>query len=262
MITPHVYPPTITHATFLGETLWEQCRASFGYLQTQGFCPEGGAACRVFPIHIGETGSAFEAEEDKQWLNDFADFINAKVWGDLGGGRRCARMLTACVCSGGTSSGSQRPSGPKPVEAINLKPSTPSLTPHPPSPQGKAAEYNNVPANGWAWWAYNENSGDTGGIVYHYWQDINWWGAGPDWGAAFRGLGPPGPSTSVLAHAAELVPMRSRGGASPALLRLAAIPPLGRLTRVPPTPPPPLALPRAKVNWMIAKFGLRPWYLR
>jgi hypothetical protein len=31
-----------------------------------------------------------------------------------------------------------------------------------------------VPVNGWAWWAYNENSGDTGGIVYHYWQDVNW----------------------------------------------------------------------------------------
>jgi hypothetical protein len=26
----------------------------------------------------------------------------------------------------------------------------------------------------WMYWAYNENSGDTGGIVYNNWQDINW----------------------------------------------------------------------------------------
>lgn len=24
------------------------------------------------------------------------------------------------------------------------------------------------------WWAYNENSGDTGGIVMNNWQDLNW----------------------------------------------------------------------------------------
>ena len=28
--------------------------------------------------------------------------------------------------------------------------------------------------NHWAWWAYNENSGDTGGIVKNNWQDIDW----------------------------------------------------------------------------------------
>ena len=45
---------------------------------------------------------------------------------------------------------------------------------HPDPAQGAAAKYNTVPVNGWNWWAYNENSGDTGGIVMHYWQDINW----------------------------------------------------------------------------------------
>jgi len=32
-MTPHVYPPTITKSTFLGNQLWEQCRVAFGYLQ-------------------------------------------------------------------------------------------------------------------------------------------------------------------------------------------------------------------------------------
>ncbi len=64
--------------------------------------------------------------------------------------------------------------------------------PNQPNPQGEARQWNTVPVNGWAWWAYNENSGDTGGIVKNFWQDIHW----------------------------------------------------------------------EKVNFMIAKMGLRPWYLR
>lgn len=35
-MTPHVYPPTITKATFLGTTLWDQCYKAFGYLQVCG----------------------------------------------------------------------------------------------------------------------------------------------------------------------------------------------------------------------------------
>ena len=31
-----------------------------------------------------------------------------------------------------------------------------------------------MPVNGWTWWAYNQNSGDTGGIVCNGWQDLRW----------------------------------------------------------------------------------------
>jgi hypothetical protein len=58
--------------------------------------------------------------------------------------------------------------------------------------QGGAKAYNTVPVNGWLWWAYNENSGDTGGIVMNQWQEFNW----------------------------------------------------------------------EKINWMVARLGLRPWYMR
>jgi hypothetical protein len=58
--------------------------------------------------------------------------------------------------------------------------------------QGGAKAYNTVPVNGWLWWAYNENSGDTGGIVMNQWQELNW----------------------------------------------------------------------EKINWMVARLGLRPWYMR
>lgn len=40
--------------------------------------------------------------------------------------------------------------------------------------QGGARAYNTEEINGWLWWAYNENSGDTGGIVFNDWQDIHW----------------------------------------------------------------------------------------
>lgn len=38
VITPHVYPPSITGATFLAKDLWEQSRVAFGYLQAPGYC--------------------------------------------------------------------------------------------------------------------------------------------------------------------------------------------------------------------------------
>ena len=40
IISPHVYPPTITGATFLGADLWNQCNTAFGYLQKQGAAPQ------------------------------------------------------------------------------------------------------------------------------------------------------------------------------------------------------------------------------
>lgn len=136
VMTPHVYPPSITMSTFLDTALWDQCKKAFGYLQTKGYCGgHGNGKCKIFPVLIGETGSAFETNSDKQWLQDFADFLNA---------------------------------------------------------EGGARAYNSIPLNGWMWWAYNENSGDTGGIVHNQWQDFNW----------------------------------------------------------------------EKLNWLIARMGLRPWYLR
>eukprot|EP00877_Chromochloris_zofingiensis_P000949 jgi/Chrzof1/10855/Cz05g14190.t1 len=116
VLTPHVYPPSITKATFLGTALWQQSAAAFGYLQSTGYCMYG-KGCRVFPVLVGETGSTMLEGTDISWHNDFADFLNG---------------------------------------------------------QGGAKAYNTVPLNGWLWWAYNENSGDTGGLVYNNWQTINW----------------------------------------------------------------------------------------
>lgn len=77
-MSPHLYPPSITKSTWLGEDLWKQSNTSFGYLQSKGYCTTE-ASCTRFPVLVGETGSAYEEEDDKKWLEDFADFVQARV---------------------------------------------------------------------------------------------------------------------------------------------------------------------------------------
>jgi hypothetical protein len=78
IISPHLYPPSITKSTFLGEALWKQSNTSFGYLQSKGYCLSNGF-CFKLPVLVGETGSAYTEHDDKTWLRDFADFANAQV---------------------------------------------------------------------------------------------------------------------------------------------------------------------------------------
>ena len=54
--------------------------------------------------------------------------------------------------------------------------------------QNGARAYNKAPLTGWNWWAYNQNSGDTGGIVRNNWQQLDW--AKLDWMVAALRLRP------------------------------------------------------------------------
>src|SRR5204863_6312911 len=71
VISPHVYPPSVTHASndFQGEGLWNRMNSSFGYLTQQGY--EG----KVFPVAIGEFGSFFRESKDIQSLNDMTQYF-------------------------------------------------------------------------------------------------------------------------------------------------------------------------------------------
>lgn len=40
--------------------------------------------------------------------------------------------------------------------------------------QGGARSYNSQSMAGWLWWCYNENSHDTGGIVWDNWKQLDW----------------------------------------------------------------------------------------
>ena len=77
VLSPHLYPPTITKATFLGAALWQQCQSAFGHLYTRGYCYQG--KCTQFPVVIGETGSFMADWKDRQWLDDFSQFVTAQV---------------------------------------------------------------------------------------------------------------------------------------------------------------------------------------
>lgn len=59
MISPHVYPPTITGATvgYSGASLNARLSTAHGYLnKSPGFCSDAGA-CKTFPIAVGEFGT-------------------------------------------------------------------------------------------------------------------------------------------------------------------------------------------------------------
>lgn len=118
VISPHVYPPSVTGAStnYSGPGLWNRLSESFGYLTQQGYCDETGL-CKVFPVAIGEFGSRFIDSRDIQSMNDIAAYLNNT---------------------------------------------------------GAAADGKHQAIRNWFFWAWNANSGDTGGIVADNWRDIIW----------------------------------------------------------------------------------------
>ncbi len=76
VISPHVYPPSVTGspATDRGAALFKRLSDSFGYLNDKGYC--NGGKCKVFPIAVGEFGSKFETEPDIVTMGDMAQYFN------------------------------------------------------------------------------------------------------------------------------------------------------------------------------------------
>lgn len=76
VISPHVYPPSVTGATqnYAGPGLYSRLTNSFGYLTQQGYC--NASSCKMFPVAIGEFGSRFTEATDIQSLQDFAKYLN------------------------------------------------------------------------------------------------------------------------------------------------------------------------------------------
>jgi aryl-phospho-beta-D-glucosidase BglC (GH1 family) len=75
VISPHVYPPSVTNASqdYQGADLWKRLSASFGYLTQQGY--KG----KVFPVAIGEFGSRFTEEKDLQSMHDMAEYFQSNA---------------------------------------------------------------------------------------------------------------------------------------------------------------------------------------
>ena len=75
VISPHVYPPSVTGATqdYTGSGLYNRLTTSFGYLTQPGYC---NGSCKTFPVAIGEFGSLFTDANDVQSMQDFAKYLN------------------------------------------------------------------------------------------------------------------------------------------------------------------------------------------
>ncbi|KAK9787370.1 hypothetical protein WJX73_004527 [Symbiochloris irregularis] len=118
ILSPHVYPPSVTHSTsnYEGEGLWTRLYESFGVLQNEGYNGH------KFPVVVGEVGSKFEESIDIQSLADISSWF-----------------------SGQPNTGSAH-----------------------------------VAVSGVAYWSWNANSGDTGGLVDNptwttiQFEKINW----------------------------------------------------------------------------------------
>lgn len=117
VISPHVYPPSVTYASsnYSGTGLWNRLTNSFGYLTQKGYCYNG--TCKAFPVALGEFGSYFTDSRDLQSMPDIASYLNN---------------------SGGAADGKHHAIG------------------------------------NWFYWAWNADSGDTGGLVANNWLDIEW----------------------------------------------------------------------------------------
>ncbi|HSW86842.1 MAG TPA: cellulase family glycosylhydrolase [Rhabdochlamydiaceae bacterium] len=118
VISPHVYPPTVTgqSTNYSGSGLWNRMSESFGYLTQKGYC-SGTTPCKVFPVALGEFGSTFTDPRDLQSMPDIAAYLNN---------------------TGGAADGKH------------------TAIPH------------------FFYWAWNANSGDTGGLVANDWLTIQW----------------------------------------------------------------------------------------
>lgn len=75
VISPHIYPPSVTGATsnFSGIGLYKRLSDSFGYLTKTGYCH---GSCKKFPVAIGEFGSHFTAANDLRSMSDLASYLN------------------------------------------------------------------------------------------------------------------------------------------------------------------------------------------
>lgn len=93
VLSPHLYPPSVTSAT--GEdaaSLHHRIYHSFHYLSKGGYVHQGQR--KIFPIAIGEFGSRCTDPKDLQWLSDFVPYAQQFSWfywcwnpnsGDTGG---------------------------------------------------------------------------------------------------------------------------------------------------------------------------------
>lgn len=76
VLSPHIYPPSVTNAgtDYIGAGLYNRLSTSFGTLAKTGYCVS--VVCHRFPIAVGEFGSFFIDARDLQFFPSFANYLN------------------------------------------------------------------------------------------------------------------------------------------------------------------------------------------
>lgn len=78
VLSPHIYPPSVTNATsnYSGSGLYNRLSTSFGTLTKTGYCISGN--CHRYAVAVGEFGAKFEdgATRDLEFFQSFASYLN------------------------------------------------------------------------------------------------------------------------------------------------------------------------------------------
>ena len=155
VISPHVYGPGVTSAStnYFGAGLWGRLSSSFGYLTTTGYTYNG--VTKKFPIAIGETGSKFQNAGD----------LKVRAWWgphSLFDGSHCIGIVYNC---------DERPP-PPPVACVcsQFMPDFQAYLLN--TGAAKDGKHNAMPSM--LYWSWNDNSGDTGGLVDSTWLTLQW----------------------------------------------------------------------------------------
>lgn len=210
-ISPHAYPPSITGATYLGRTLWSQLATSFGYLQTRGYCPQGAGGASVVraasleagpaeapaagaggAVEAAGVGGALAAAAAASHNSSVVAGTNTP--GAAAAVAPSAAAATPLAAPPSAANASGAAAAPRPSRRALLAAASAGCFKFPivVSEFGSnfeqasdvawlddfaawvAQQSKEAGPVGWAWWAVNANSGDTGGLVTPSWQSVMW----------------------------------------------------------------------------------------
>jgi len=207
VLGPHCYPPSITGGTFLGQTLWDKLAASFGYLQTKGYCPYGGGG-GISAASVDEdmmSGSSLSGSGGGEGTDAVAAAAAAASEAARAAGVQKIEYYDPGAAAAAAAAAAPVADGPLAAQR-RLQQSSSSSVQAARRPSADCARFpviigefgsmfeqasdvqwmndfaawvgaqsSSVGAPlGWAYWAVNANSGDTGGIVSPNWQTFMW----------------------------------------------------------------------------------------
>jgi hypothetical protein len=145
---PHAYPPSVTGGAVSGRALWERLTATFGYLTKRGYCARGGGGGGGGEVGGNTTAAAAAAAANASTTTTTACAVFPVVVAEFGSSWESAADVAWMADFAAWMA----------------------------NEEGSAAADDDAHArvDSWGWWAWNANSGDTGGLVTPNWHTLQW----------------------------------------------------------------------------------------